>query len=91
MNSVYNQRFRHLGSDFSELFWRQLRIELVPEVRQGRTRDFCVEGGLFNDDKPKSSPDVPKEIYPIITATVAKGCWVRAQSRPNCSAEFHRS
>jgi hypothetical protein len=80
MNSAYNQRFRHLGTDFSELFWRQLRIELVPEVRQCRTRDFCVEGGLFNDDKPKPSPDVPKEIYhPIITATVGKGCSVRAQ------------
>jgi hypothetical protein len=25
---------------------------------------FCAEGGLFSDDKPKSSPDVPKEIYP---------------------------
>jgi hypothetical protein len=41
MNSVYNQRFRHFGTDFSGLFWRELRIELVPHAsRNGNSTPY---------------------------------------------------
>jgi hypothetical protein len=64
MNFAYNQRFRHLGTDFSELFWRELEIELVPEVWEYRTRDCAPREVCSATISLKSSPDVPKEIYP---------------------------